>query len=170
VASLVHESTKVRDFADATLRRPAPACPVGSDPDRNVEVSNMTASPDSVLELVQRWAAAEQQNDADLLDRLLAEDFVGVGPLGFVLNRDQWLARFRNGLVNRRVVVEEPQVHDHGTAAVVVGVEAQETQWQGRDNSGRFRLTLTAVRASAGWRIASLHIGPLQVATAAPAS
>jgi len=47
----------------------------------------MTA-PDGVLDLVRRWAAAEQQNDAGLLDGLLAEEFAGVGPLGFVLTRD----------------------------------------------------------------------------------
>ena len=51
----------------------------------------MTATND-VLDLVRRWAAAEQQNDAGSLDGLLADDFVGVGPLGFVLTREQWLA------------------------------------------------------------------------------
>ena len=42
----------------------------------------MTATND-VLDLVRRWAAAEQQNDAGQLDGLLTDDFVGVGPLGF---------------------------------------------------------------------------------------
>ena len=51
----------------------------------------MTAS-DDVLDLVQRWAAAEQQNDAGPLEGLLAEGFAGVGPLGFALTREQWLA------------------------------------------------------------------------------
>src|SRR6266480_361024 len=37
------------------------------------------------------WAAAEHRGDADLLAGLLADDFVGVGLLGFVLTRDQWL-------------------------------------------------------------------------------
>jgi hypothetical protein len=41
-----------------------------------------------VLDLVQRWAAAEQENDAGRLEGLLADDFVGVGPLGFVLSRE----------------------------------------------------------------------------------
>src|SRR5262249_11399551 len=68
----------------------------------------MTAS-DDVLDLVQRWAAAEQQNDARLLEGLLAEDFAGVGPLGFVLGGEQWLARSANGLVNRSFTIEDPQ-------------------------------------------------------------
>jgi hypothetical protein len=51
----------------------------------------MTAS-DGVLDLVQRWAAAEQENDAGRLDGQLTGEFAGVGPFGFILTRDQWLA------------------------------------------------------------------------------
>jgi uncharacterized protein (TIGR02246 family) len=123
----------------------------------------MTASTD-VLDLVERWAAAEQGNDAEALDQLLADDFVGVGPLGFVLGRDQWLARFGNGLENRAFAVEDAQVRDYGTAAVVVGVLAQETSFQGNDNSGRFRLTLVAARLADRWLLANAHIGMLQPA------
>jgi hypothetical protein len=56
----------------------------------------MTASID-VLDLVGRWAEAEQGNDAEALDGLLAGDFVGVGLVGFVLGRDQWLAASATG-------------------------------------------------------------------------
>jgi hypothetical protein len=53
----------------------------------------MTTAEDSsdVLDLVHGWAAAERLDDVGLLDGLLAEDFVGMGPVGFVLIRDQWL-------------------------------------------------------------------------------
>lgn len=115
-----------------------------------------------VLDPVRRWAAAEEHNDAEQLDGLLADDFVGVGPLGFVLNREQWLARFGNGLENRAFAVKDPQVREYGGAAVVVGVLAQDTSFRGGDNSGRFRLTLVAVRPADRWLIANVHIGPLQ--------
>jgi ketosteroid isomerase-like protein len=129
----------------------------------------MTATTD-VLDLVGRWAAAEQGNDAEALDRLLAADFVGVGPLGFVLGRDQWLARFGNGLDNRSFAVEDTQVREYGNTAVVVGVLAQETSWQGSDNSGRFRLTLVAVRPADRWLLANAHIGMLQEPPGRPPS
>jgi len=123
----------------------------------------------TVQELVQRWADAERREDSAAIADLLADDFVGVGPLGFVLTRDQWLVRFRNGLINRAFAVEEPQVHEHGgTAAIVVGVLAQETSFQGGDNSGRFRVTLAAVRPADRWLLASAHIGPLQSPPAPP--
>ena len=127
----------------------------------------MTATSD-VLDLVTSWAKAEEANDPAALDRLLADDFVGVGPLGFVLGRDQWLARFGNGLENRAFAVEDTQVRDYGTAAAVVGVLAQETSFRGGDNSGRFRVTLVGVRPDGRWLLAGVHIGPLQQPPAGP--
>ena len=128
---------------------------------------------DGVLDLVQRWAAAEAHNDAATLDGLLDGGFAGVGPFGFILTRDQWLARFTNGLVNRSFTVTDLQVRDYGTTAVGIGVLAQETSWQGSDNSGRFRVTLVAVQADGGqagegWRLAHVHIGPLQAPPGRP--
>jgi ketosteroid isomerase-like protein len=123
----------------------------------------MTATSE-ILDLVQRWAAAEQGNDPGLLDDVLADDFHGVGPAGFVLDRPQWLARFGNGLQNRAFAVEDAQARDYGAAAVVVGVLAQETSFQGADNSGRFRVTVVAVRPADRWLLANVHIGPLQPA------
>ena len=128
----------------------------------------MTATTD-VLDLVGRWAEAEQGNDAEALDGVLAGDFVGVGPLGFVLDRQQWLARFANGLENRAFVVQDARARDYGNAAAVVGVLAQETSFQGRDNSGRFRLTLVAVQSPDRWRLANAHIGPLKQPPEPPA-
>jgi ketosteroid isomerase-like protein len=129
----------------------------------------MTAT-NEVLDLVERWATAEQGNDAAALDRLLADDFVGVGPVGFVLGRDQWLGRFGNGLENRAFAVQDAQVREYGTAAVVVGVLAQETSFQGADNSGRFRLTLVAARPADRWLLANAHIGMLQPPAGPPSS
>ena len=123
---------------------------------------------DGVLDLVQRWAAAEEKNDAGALDGLLDGEFAGVGPFGFILTRDQWLARFTNGLVNRSFIVTDLQVRDFGTAAVGIGVLEQETSWQGHDNSGRFRVTLVAVREDTGWRLAHVHSGPLQAPPGRP--
>jgi uncharacterized protein (TIGR02246 family) len=120
-----------------------------------------------VLDLVRRWAAAEQDNDAQALAGLLADDFVGVGPVGFVLDRGQWLARFGNGLTNRAFAVDDPQARDYGDAAVVVGVLAQQTSFQGADNSGRYRISLVAVRQADRWLLANAHIGMLQQPPAA---
>jgi ketosteroid isomerase-like protein len=114
-----------------------------------------------VLDLVQRWAAAEEQNDSALLDGLLADGFVGVGPVGFVLSRDLWLGRFDKGLANESFAVEDAQVTEYGDAAIVVAILRQQTTVNGKDSSGRFRLTLVPVRIADRWLLGSVHIGPL---------
>src|ERR1700753_1838188 len=122
----------------------------------------MTAQ-NGVLDVVQRWTAAEQRNDTGALDGLLADRFAGVGPFGFILTRDQWRARFSNGPGNPAFAIEDPPPRGLGGAAVAIGVLAQETSWQGNDNSGRFRITIVAVRADDRWLLAHVHIGPLQL-------
>jgi len=54
----------------------------------------MTDSIDSFLD---QWSAAEQAGDTERLDALLADDFAGIGPVGFTLPKQAWLARHRSG-------------------------------------------------------------------------
>jgi ketosteroid isomerase-like protein len=117
---------------------------------------------DSVLDLVREWADAELHGDYQKLDTLLADDFVGVGPRGFVLTRDQWLARYRSGdLRNTGFELRDPQPRDYGAAAVVVGTQAQQTTHQGRDTSAELRATLVAVRPKDRWLLAGVHLSPV---------
>ena len=45
----------------------------------------------------QKWAAAESTGDAGALADLVTDDFRVVGPVGFMLDRQQYLARYRAG-------------------------------------------------------------------------
>jgi ketosteroid isomerase-like protein len=121
---------------------------------------------EQILALGRRWADAERQGDIVALDALLADDFVAVGPRGFVLNRQQWLDRYRSGNLKNEVFSwQDIAVRDYGEVAIAVGVQAQQASFQGHDASGRFRLTQIAVRQAQRWLIASLHLsGPIPAA------
>ncbi|GAA0912236.1 hypothetical protein GCM10009558_019320 [Virgisporangium aurantiacum] len=122
---------------------------------------------EQVLDLVERWAQAELHGDVDAYDRLLTDDFVGAGPVGFTLTKQQWADRHRHRLQNDEFEVLEPQVRIYGDVAVVNGVQRQRTIAMGRDASGSFRLTLVAVRDHDRWAIANLQLsGPLRPAGA----
>ena len=114
------------------------------------------------LTVGRRWADAERAMAADQLEPLLAQDFMAVGPLGFVLTRAQWLDRFRSGLHNSAFDWQDVQLRDLGDTVITIGVQDQQTTYQGRDSSGRFRVSHVFVRRQGGWRIAHLQLsGPL---------
>ena len=58
----------------------------------------MTEADTAELEdLGRRWAQAEVAQDLATLAELAHPDFLLVGPLGFVLDREQWLDRYASG-------------------------------------------------------------------------
>ena len=59
-----------------------------------------------VLRLADTWAAAELHGDTTFLEDRLSDDFIGIGPLGFMLTRQEWLARHPFGINGRHVVAE----------------------------------------------------------------
>lgn len=128
---------------------------------RTLVPMNNTPQP-QILDLIDRWAAAELAGDADTVSALLTDDFTGIGPVGFVLTRDQWAARHRSGDVdNREFRVTEPTVRAYGDVAVVTATLTQETTARGHDTSAEFRLGIVT-RLVDDWRIAHVQFsGPL---------
>jgi ketosteroid isomerase-like protein len=115
-----------------------------------------------VRELGGRWAEAEQRGDVEALDALSTEDFTLVGPLGFVLNKQQWLDRYRTGtLTTHSLVWDEIEVRAYGDAAVAIGCHSQRAEYQGNSADGRFRGTHVAIQRGDDWLLAGVHLSPL---------
>jgi ketosteroid isomerase-like protein len=112
--------------------------------------------------LGQAWSAAELRGDAEALGSLLSEDFVCIGPLGFVLDKAQYLQSRRSGdLKHEAFTWEDLRVREYGEIAVVVGTQTQRSTYQGRDASGRFRVTQVVVRRDDRWSIVHLHLSSI---------
>jgi ketosteroid isomerase-like protein len=122
----------------------------------------MSTTSHPVLDLGRRWAAAEQAADTGTLDRIAVDDFTLVGPFGFVLTKEQWLDRYRDGdLVTSHLEWHDVEVRDYGTAAVAIGVHTQKAAHKGRANDGSFRATHIAVQEAGEWKLAGIHLSPL---------
>jgi ketosteroid isomerase-like protein len=112
------------------------------------------------------WAAAELRGDTAFLEHALADDFVGVGPRGFMLTKDQWLARHESGnLKYKSFELDKAGVRIYGDAAVAVCREIAEGVYE--DENGRydlqdqFRATLVFVKQQERWLLAGLHLSPI---------
>lgn len=112
----------------------------------------------------QRWVQAEITGDVETLSRLLADDFICVGPLGFVLNKTQFLGvRQSDDLKHQALSWEALQLRLHGMTAITIGTQIQTATFQERDASGRFRTTQLLVQdpTSGDWSLTSLHLSPM---------
>lgn len=122
----------------------------------------MPTPDDEIRELERRWAQGELDADAAALDALATDDFMLVGPLGFVLDKQQWLDRYRRGdLVNHSLSFEDTTMRVYGSAAVTIGRHIQEAEHQGHPANGEFRATHIAVHDGSRWRLAGLHLSPI---------
>ena len=113
--------------------------------------------------MTQQWAAAERRGNTPVLERMLADDFAGVGPRGFVLTKEQWLARYTSGdLHNESFDLDQLEVRLYGEVGVITGRQSQRARYQGHEANGQFRITLVAVQQEGHWRLSHCQLsGPL---------
>ena len=120
----------------------------------------------TVMTLGEDWAAAELRGDAAFLGEILADDFVGVGPRGFMLTKDQWLSRHEAGSLRYESFgLDEVQVRLFGNAAITVCRQSARGVYE--DENGRFdlddqfRATLVFIKQEGRWQLAGLQLSPI---------
>ena len=111
----------------------------------------MSDQTQTVMTFGEDWAAAELRGDTSFLAEILADDFVGVGPRGFMLTKDQWLSRHDNGnLRYESFGLDEAQVRLFGDAAVAVCRQSARGLYEDEngcfDLDDQFRASLVFVR------------------------
>ena len=115
-----------------------------------------------VARLFNAWAAAELHADVAFLERTLADDFIGIGPLGFMLSRQEWLARHQSGdLKYTAFTVDEVKVRVYTGAALVTCRQSQQAAYRGAPIPGQFRASLTFVEQDGQWRLAGLQLSAI---------
>jgi uncharacterized protein (TIGR02246 family) len=112
------------------------------------------------------WATAELRGDTVTLGRILADDFVAVGPRGFMLSKEQWLSRHDSGnLTYEAFEWDEVTVRVHGDAAVIIGRETvsavPEDGEVRHEIQDQFRATLVFVEEQGRWLLLGLHLSPI---------
>ena len=119
-------------------------------------------------EFLAEWTVAEQSGDPAALDRLLTDDFLAVGPLGFTLTKREWLDRHAGGLRYETLGLEEARARRYGDVAVVVARQVGQGTYQGNPVPTAVRASLILVRQPGGWRLAGSHLSFIAGTPGAP--
>jgi ketosteroid isomerase-like protein len=116
-----------------------------------------------------KWAAAERAGDTEKLETLLTSDFTAVGPLGFIIPKEGWLARHRQGdLAYQAFGLDEVLARVHGGAAVVTTRQVVRGTYQGHPVPEAVRATLTAVSDTGSWQLTAIHMSFIAGTPGAP--
>jgi len=130
----------------------------------------MTTTADQIRELGATWVAAELDADIVTLDALVTDDFHLVGPYGFVLDKQQWLDRYRSGdLATTELTWHDVDLREYGEAAVSIATQSQQATYRGVASNGEFRITHVFVRARDRWSIAGMQLSPTSLTPPAAA-
>ena len=104
-----------------------------------------------IVESERQWAESVATGDTSAIERILADDFVGVDPKGHLYTKRQMIDDTRNApkyFVSNRL--NDVKVRFYGTTAIAQGSET----WEKRSGErGRFVWTDTWLQRNGRWKI-----------------
>ena len=96
--------------------------------------------------------------DAAALDRIYADDFIGVGPSGTVRTKKQVLLDFTSGTFKfQSITTDEVQVRVYENTAVETGLSTMDGQDKGKPVPRNTRFTRVWVKQQGSWRLVANH-------------
>ena len=96
--------------------------------------------------------------DASALDRIYADDFIGVGPSGTVRTKKQVILDFTSGTLKfQSITTDEVQVRVYDNTAVETGLSTMDGQDKGKTVPRNTRFTRVWVKQQGSWRLVANH-------------
>jgi Domain of unknown function (DUF4440) len=124
----------------------------------------VTMTRAEITDLLTRFTEAQRLSDVDDLSGLLTEDFKLVGPLGFVVPKQEWLEQFRTGMLQiQSLEWDEIDIRTHAYAyfAIAIGRLTQAATYARKPTDGQFRVTAIAIGHGTSWHLAGAHYSPI---------
>jgi ketosteroid isomerase-like protein len=101
---------------------------------------------------------AQIHADAAALERIYADDFIGVGPSGTVRTKPQVISDFTSGdLRFQSITTDDVRVRVYGDAAVETGRSTMDGQDKGKAVPPDSRFTRVWVKQQGRWRLVANH-------------
>jgi hypothetical protein len=103
---------------------------------------------------------AELQADRTALQRLLTDDFLSIGPKGFLLTKQEWIDRHGHFRYHALEISEvDVRLYDH--TAIVRNVQRNHATYKDQDIQIAVRVSQTWVDQGGHWQLAGIQFSPL---------
>jgi ketosteroid isomerase-like protein len=126
----------------------------GSAQIETAEVEGMNnQSIEQLLQVERDFQQAIVENNAEAIERFLADDWIIVDPDGRIVEKDKFLAVVKSGaLTHSTMTLDEPRVRIYGDTAVVTGRATSAGKFMGAEFTTLERSTDVFVRIDDHWR------------------
>jgi len=115
----------------------------------------------TIRKLDEERIQAQIHADAAALDRLYANDFIGVGPSGTVRTKPQVIADFTSGTLKfQSITTDDVQVRVYGNTAVETGRSTMKGEDKGKTVPQETRFTRVWVKQQGRWLLVANHYSP----------
>src|SRR5689334_17260176 len=111
-----------------------------------------------IRQLDQERIQAQIGADRVALDRIYADDFIGIGPSGTVRTKPQVLSDFTSGTLKfQSITTDDVQIRVYGNTAVETGRSTMHGQDKNKTVPVDNRFTRVWVKQSGRWRLVANH-------------
>jgi hypothetical protein len=106
-----------------------------------------------LIQMELEWSQADVKKDAVALNRILAEDWMGIDFKGTVMTKADVLRDLHSdATATESTEVREMKVRIFGNTGLVTGTEIEKSQYQGKDSSGAYIWTDVFVLRNGRWQ------------------
>src|SRR5207245_423764 len=132
--------------------------PMGEGQKQSAMGTHRTSVEEAIRKLDNERIQAQIGADAVALDRIYANDFIGVGPSGTVRTKAQVISDFTSGDVKfQSITTDEVQVRVYENTAVETGLSTMVGQDKGKAVPRDTRFTRVWVKQQGRWRLVANH-------------
>ena len=110
----------------------------------------------TVLKLTQEWLAAEEHIDREVLNRIIADDFLGTGPMGTTVSKTDVIPAEGSGGHGLAISGLDIKVRVFGDTAIVTGRGVPKVK-----DRPELRFTIVFVKRADRWQMVAGHLSPV---------
>lgn len=122
--------------------------------------ANTRPATADIEQLQREFDLAELHADRRRLEELIDDDFISIGPKGYLMDKTQWIAR-HDFFSYQKLDTTERDVRTFESAAIVRNVQRNHATSSGRQVRVEARVGQTWVRRVDTWRLVGIQFSPL---------
>jgi ketosteroid isomerase-like protein len=115
---------------------------------------------EAISKLQLEFDEAELNGDKEGLRRLLTDDFLSIGPRGFMLDKQAWIGR-HDHFKYHSLQSREVDLRLYEGAAIVRNIQHNRASYRGEEQEHTVRVSQIWVKVQSEWRLAGIQFSPL---------